>query len=168
MLLGGDEFRRTQRGNNNAYCQDNEISWYNWNALETHGDIHRFVQGMIDLRRAHPALRKAAFYTSEEIRWFNPAGDTPAWDDPDERRLACLILGEASEDADLYLIFNAAAEAATFALPDPPDGCCWRLVVDTSASTPEDFVDIGAARELDDPSRYKIGPRASAILVSKA
>mgnify|MGYP006284802535 CR=1 FL=1 len=168
MLLGGDEFRRTQRGNNNAYCQDNEISWYNWNALETHGDIHRFVQGMIDLRQAHPALRKAAFYTSEEIRWFSPAGDTPAWDDPDERRLACLILGEASEDADLYLIFNAAAEAATFALPDPPDGCCWRLVVDTGASTPEDFVDIGEARELDDPSRYKIGPRAGAILVSKA
>ncbi len=169
MLLGGDEFRRTQQGNNNAYCQDNEISWYNWDALETHGDIHRFVQGMIRFRQAHPALREAAFYTSEKIRWFSPAGDTPAWDDPDERRLACLILGDAleEEDADLYLIFNAAAEAATFALPDPPNGGRWRLVVDTGASTPEDFVDIGADRELDDSSSYQIGPRASAILVSR-
>jgi len=166
MLLGGDEFRRTQQGNNNAYCQDNEISWYNWRNLETHGDIHRFVQGMIRFRQAHPALRKAAFYTSEEIRWCDPAGETPAWDDPDERRLACLILSDRENAADLYLIFNAAAEAATFTLPDPPDGCCWRLVVDTSASPPEDFVNIGEERALTVPHSYTLGPRASAILIA--
>ena len=72
MLLGGDEFRRTQRGNNNAYCQDNEVSWYDWSLLEKHREIHRFTRGMIAFRRAHPVLRKETFYTDEDIKWFAP------------------------------------------------------------------------------------------------
>jgi pullulanase/glycogen debranching enzyme len=61
MLLGGDEFRRTQRGNNNAYCQDNEVSWFDWSLLEEHKEIQRFTRGMIAFRRAHPVLRKEEF-----------------------------------------------------------------------------------------------------------
>ena len=77
MLLGGDEFRRTQGGNNNAYCQDNETSWIDWNHLEQHQEIYRFAQGMIAFRRAHPILSKEQFYTDAEIQWFGPQGGLP-------------------------------------------------------------------------------------------
>ena len=73
MLLGGDEFRRTQGGNNNAYCQDNETSWIDWACQEQHGEIYRFARGMIAFRRAHPALSEEQFYTDAEIHWFSPA-----------------------------------------------------------------------------------------------
>ena len=102
MLLGGDEFRRTQRGNNNAWCQDNEISWFDWTYLEKHREIHRFVRGMIAFRRAHPVLSEEKFYTAAEIQWLNPAGDPPNWFDPKEKALACVIreqwTGFASHD----------------------------------------------------------------------
>jgi glycogen operon protein len=163
MLFGGDEFRRTQRGNNNAYCQDNEISWFDWTLLEEHREIYDFTQGMIAFRQAHPVLRKAAFYTQDDIRWYNPQGETPAWDAPQERRLACLIFGN---EADLYLMFNASTEAAIFALPDPPGGQQWRVAVDTSAPAPDDLFAPGEEKSLEDPSTYGMGPRASAILVA--
>ena len=75
MLLGGDEFRRTQGGNNNAYCQDNDTSWYDWSRLEQHQEIFRFTRGMIAFRRAHPVLSEEHFYTDAEIQWFGPQGD---------------------------------------------------------------------------------------------
>jgi glycogen operon protein len=76
MLLGGDESRRTQGGNNNAYCQDNETSWFDWTDFEQHQEIYRFACGMIAFRGAHPVLSKEQFYTDTEIRWLNPAVDT--------------------------------------------------------------------------------------------
>ncbi len=79
MLLGGDEFCRTQGGNNNAYCQDNETSWYDWSLLERHEDIFRFTRGMIAFRQAHPILSKEQFYTNAEIQWFSPQGGSPNW-----------------------------------------------------------------------------------------
>jgi hypothetical protein len=66
MPLGGDEFRRTQQGNNNAYCLDNEVSWYDWTLIGRHREIHRFTRGMIAFRRAHPSLQEA-FYTEADI-----------------------------------------------------------------------------------------------------
>ena len=82
MLLGGDEFRRTQGGNNNAYCQDNDTSWYDWRRLEQHQDIFRFARGLIAFRRTHPILSTERFYTDAEIQWFGPDGDVPRWSDP--------------------------------------------------------------------------------------
>ena len=94
MLLGGDEFRRSQGGNNNAYCQDNEISWVDWSLLQRNSEVFRFARGMFALRRAHPVLRREAFYTAEEIVWFDPSGKSPDWFDPRQRCLACLIRSE--------------------------------------------------------------------------
>ena len=90
MLLGGDEFRRTQQGNNNAYCQDNEINWYDWDYLNQHREIYLFTQKMIAFRQAHPALSKEQFYTDSEINWFNPQGGRPNWNDP-QRKSLCLF-----------------------------------------------------------------------------
>ena len=118
MLLGGDEFRRTQRGNNNAYCQDNEVSWFDWSLLEKHKEIQRFTRGMIAFRRAHPVLRTETFYTDKDIKWFAPNGATPDWMDPRQKSFACLILGKT--EPDLFLLFNADTTSVDFSIPVLP------------------------------------------------
>jgi isoamylase len=165
MLLGGDEFRRTQGGNNNAYCQDNEISWYDWSLLEKHREMHRFTRGMVAFRHAHPVLRKEAFYTDAEIQWFSPQGTPPDWLDAKEKRLACLILGQS--EPDIYLMFNASTEAVAFVLPPTPRGGKWHLAADTFRSAPQDLLEIGKEMVLDDQAVYQVGSRASVILLAR-
>jgi isoamylase len=138
MLLGGDEFRRTQRGNNNAYCQDNETSWYDWRLAISNADLIRFVKGVIALRKEHPVLSAERFYLSEEISWFGPEGEPPDWHGMDNR-LGCVIR-EDGANRKLCMLFNAAAVPTRFALPST-DGE-WRMLVDTSRSSPDDLPNI--------------------------
>jgi isoamylase len=142
MLLGGDEFRRTQKGNNNAYCQDNITSWYDWSCLERNREIFRFTRGMIAFRRAHPILCKEQFYTEAEIRWFGSRGGLPNWTEPKEKRFGCLI--HEDEQSALFLMFNAGVDALDFDLPPVSPGFRWRLAVDTSRETPQDLFTAGA------------------------
>jgi glycogen operon protein len=165
MLLGGDEFRRTQGGNNNAYCQDNETSWYDWRYLEQHREIFRFTRGMIAFRRAHPILTKEQFYTDAEIQWFSPQRGSPDWADPKCKKLACLI-HEDGQDR-LYLMFNAGTEDADFGLPPLPPGYCWRLAADTSRPAPKDLFTEGEETLLDNSTTYHVEARSSAILLAR-
>jgi glycogen operon protein len=165
MLLGGDEFRRTQRGNNNAYCQDNETSWCDWSSLDQHHDIYRFTRGMITFRRTHPILSTEHFYTDAEIHWFSPHGDLPHWTDPKEKQLACLI--HESEHQALYLMFNAGAESVAFHVPPMPNGARWHLAVDTYHEAPEDLFGAGDEPLLDQSQAYQVGPHSSAILLAR-
>jgi glycogen operon protein len=165
MLLGGDEFRRTQGGNNNAYCQDNETSWYDWSFLEKHAEIFRFTRGMIAFRRAHPILSKEQFYTDTETHWFGPHGGSPNWFDPREKQFACLI--HEDEQNALYLMFNAWAEAADFGLPLVLPGARWHLAVDTSREAPQDLFAVGEEPIWEDPHTYHLSPRSSAILLAR-
>ena len=164
MLLGGDEFRRTQRGNNNAYCQDNEVSWFDWSLLEKHKEIHRFARRMIAFRRAHHVLRKETFYKDEDIKWFAPNGATPQWSDPWQKSIACLILGQT--EPDLFLLFNADSQSADFYLPPLPAGKIWRLAVDTSLASPDDLPDSGKEPSLESQFGFRLEPRSSAILLT--
>ncbi|MGA2338645.1 MAG: glycogen debranching protein GlgX, partial [Terracidiphilus sp.] len=164
MLLGGDEFRRTQRGNNNAYCQDNEVSWFDWSLLEEHKQIHRFTRGMIAFRRAHPVLRKEKFYTDADIKWFGPNGGTPGWADQQQKSFACLILGQT--EPDLFLLFNADTRAVDFPIPALPAGKIWRLAVDTSRTAPDDLFDPGKEPSLQGQDGHRLEPRSSAILLT--
>ena len=141
MLLGGDEFRRTQGGNNNAYCQDNETSWYDWSHLDEHREIFNFTRGMIAFRSAHPVLSKEQFYTDAEIHWFGPRGELPNWLDPKEKQFACLI--HEDEQSALYVMFNAGGDAVDFSLPPAPSGVRWRLAVDTSHGASEGLFAVG-------------------------
>jgi isoamylase len=167
MLLGGDEFRRTQRGNNNAYCQDNEISWYDWSLLERNREIHSFCRGMIAFRRAHPVLRQESFYTADDLRWFNPGGAAPDWFNSKENTLGCLIFGRG--EPDLCLLFNAGVEPASFALPAPRIAqASWRLAADTFRDPPQDLFADGNEPVLDNQKLYRVSPRSSAILLSCA
>ncbi len=164
MLLGGDEFRRTQRGNNNAYCQDNETSWYDWSLVERHLEIHRFTRLMIAFRRAHPVLRREAFYGGRDVRWFNSEGAPPDWTDKEQRALGCLIFGRT--EPDLCLLFNAGTEPAAFALPAPVSGA-WHLAADTSLASPNDIRELGDESPVPNPAFYRLGPRASAVLLAR-
>ncbi|MEZ5364245.1 MAG: glycogen debranching protein GlgX [Bryobacterales bacterium] len=165
MMLGGDEFCRTQGGNNNAYCQDNETSWYDWHDLKKYADIFRFTCGMITFRRKHPVLSKEAFYTDAEAHWFGPNLHEPDWHDPKQKSLACLIQEDGPNR--LYLMFNAGAEAVDYALPPPPPGSSWRLAVDTSRDSPGDLCEPGAEAVLEDGQRFRLNGRSSAILLTR-
>ncbi|MGE0822428.1 MAG: glycogen debranching protein GlgX [Candidatus Binatia bacterium] len=165
MLLGGDEFRRTQRGNNNAYCQDNETSWYDWRSLEQHQEIYRFTAGVISFRRAHPILSTEQFYSDAEIHWFSPQGGLPNWTDPGAKQLACHIAeGEVNS---LYLMFNASTEAIDFVIPPAPYAAAWRAAIDTARAAPHDIFAAGAEPLCNDLPRYRLNPRSSAILVAR-
>ena len=165
MLLGGDEFRRTQGGNNNAYCQDNETSWYDWHCLEEHREIFRFTCAMIAFRRVHPILSKEQFYTDSEIHWFGPCGGLPNWTDPNAKQFACLI--DEDDQRALYLMFNAGADAVEFGLPSVPPESRWHVAVDTSREAPQDLFTAGAEMLWKDPHTYQLGPRSSAILLAR-
>ena len=165
MLLGGDEFRRTQGGNNNAYCQDNETSWHDWTRLERHKDVFRFTRGMIAFRRAHPILSEEHFYTDAEIHWFGPQGGLPNWAEPREKRLGCLI--QEDEQRALCLMFNAGADAVDFRLPAVPPGTRWHLAVDTSRAAPQDLFATGEEPPWEDPQAYHLSPRSSVILLAR-
>lgn len=165
MLLGGDEFRRTQCGNNNAYCQDNEISWHDWSDLKRHKEIYRFTRAMIAFRRAHPILSEEQFYTDTEIHWFSSRGGLPNWADPKEKTFACMI-HESHEDA-LYLMFNASSDSVTFALPSAPQNARWHLAFDTSREAPRDVFPAGEEPLLENPQAYLVSLHSSAILLAR-
>ncbi len=153
MLLGGDEFGRTQQGNNNAYCQDNEISWFDWERIGPEDrELIRFVARLIRLRKAHPVLRRTRFLHGEEtsadglkdITWFTPAGTEKT---PEEWRnvlARCIGLmlngragrhlsasGERARDDVLLILLNAYHEVVPFTLPTVPGGATWQRLLDT-------------------------------------
>jgi isoamylase len=161
MLQGGDEFRRTQGGNNNAYCQDNETSWYDWGDLQKHAQIHQFVKHMIALRQAHPILAREQFYANTDLTWSGPSQSPPQWNDSRAKAVACHIHDGASES--IFLMFNAGNERVTFHTPVAPDKCRWRLAMDTSHEEP-----IASMIEslVDSLQPYELEAHSSAILVA--
>jgi len=165
MLLGGDEFRRTQNGNNNAYCQDNETSWYDWDLLQQHKEIFNFTSGMIAFRQAHPILSKDEFYSDAQIQWFAPQGGLPNWSNPQEKQFACLVYEH--EGQALFLMFNAAAYVCDFHLPSKPEGTCWYLAADTSREASEDVFTPAQELLLGETSTFHVSAHSSAILVAR-
>jgi isoamylase len=164
MLVGGDEFRRTQRGNNNAYCQDNDTTWVDWSLAERHKEIVRFARGILALRRAHPVLCRETFYTDEDVQWFNPGGSSPDWFDPQQKCFASLMGGQGGSD--LYLMFNADTAPVAFVLPPSPRPRQWRLAADTSKEPPDDI--CGAGEEcVVNATTYLVESRSSVVLVTR-
>ena len=146
MLLGGDEIRRTQDGNNNAYNQDNATSWFDWTMVHANDEVLRYVRRMIAFRKAHSALRRSHFYRGEvnergvtDITWHGTRLGSPGFDDPQGRALACTIAGFGGE-ADLHVMMNMFWEPLDFEVPVDPRRT-WHIVVDTFAASPHDIVD---------------------------
>jgi isoamylase len=175
MLLAGDELGRSQQGNNNAYCQDNTISWVDWGLLETHRDLFRFVQMLIAFRRAHPVLRQREFlsgqprgaYRRPDVMWHGVRLGEPDWG-PQSRTLAMHLAGEhvPEPDCDIYLAANAWQEDLVFELPSPRPGIRWVQVIDTAAPSPRDISGPGAEAVLTSQSRINVRARSCVVLRS--
>ena len=179
MIAHGDELGRTQRGNNNVYCQDNELSWINWDLDEHDHKLLQFTRHLIHLRRDHPVMRRRRFLEGPaqrggeselgEIEWFTPAGThmtEEEWNQPWARSTMVFYNGDAIRepdangrrilDDDFLLLLNAAPEAVDFTLPDAKYGHTWHTVIDTAGD--------------DDRAEYHsgdivhVGPRTSLIL----
>jgi isoamylase len=177
MLLGGDEFSRTQRGNNNAYCQDSEISWFDWQAAARHADMQAFVRKAIALTRRFPILRRRSFLLGKDldadriadVTWFGADLGSPNWLDPELRTLCYQLDGgeEATGGRDylLFVILNAHWEPQPILLPKPRAGRRWLRVVDTSLPAGEDFADPGREVPIDPPDRYIASGRSTVLLL---
>jgi glycogen operon protein len=168
MLLGGDEFGRTQRGNNNAYCQDNETSWVDWRLLEANADLFRFAARLVRFRSAHPSLRRRTFFEDEAkppVAWHGVKLGEPDWDD--ESRCLGMHLLAARGDEPIYLFANAHWEARSFELPRLAAGRTWRRFVDTSLEPGEDALEPGTEAPLASPRSHVAGPRSVVVLVGR-
>jgi isoamylase len=168
MILMGDEVRRTQGGNNNAYCHDNEANWFDWTLLTKHADIHRFVRLLIarrsqrELEAGRQALSLAEMLHEATTAWHGVKLLQPDWS-PYSRSLA---FGAELRRAGmgLHLILNAYWEHLDFELPHEAIGEPWRRWIDTSLDTPEDIVDWTIAPALPDQRAYHVGPRSVVVL----
>ncbi|WP_296182010.1 glycogen debranching protein GlgX [Pseudomonas sp. UBA1879] len=173
MIVAGDEFARTQHGNNNAYCQDSEIGWVNWDWDEDGKALHDFVQRLIKLRMKYPILRRGRFLVGEyneelgvkDVTWLSPSGEemtTEQWEDANGRCLGMLIDGRAQEtgirrrgaDATMLLVVNSHHDGVNFTLPEVPEGVKWVNLVDTNQ--PESK---GKA-QFDFGTEYTVTPRS--------
>ena len=183
MLLAGDEMGRTQRGNNNAYCQDNEVSWVDWEAAGKQQDLIDFTCALSELRRAHPVFRRRRFFSGQapstgagrggpqDIVWLTPAGQQMTerdWHTGYARSLGVFLNGNAItepgprgdvvRDQSFLLLFNAHREPVTFTLPGRRLGDGWDILIDTAAGPG------GAAVTARPGARVELGGRSIMVL----
>jgi glycogen operon protein len=157
MMLAGDEFARTQRGNNNAYCQDNEISWVDWSLKDRNESLVRFVQKLTWMRHKYPILRRSRFLTGDyskdldvkDLTWINASGSemqAENWDDEGMRCFGMLIDGRAQPtgvrqrgtEATMLLVLNGHFDLVEFTLPSAPGGNTWTRLIDTNVPDDKD------------------------------
>ncbi len=157
MFVAGDEIGRTQRGNNNAYCQDNEISWVDFGGIETHAETFRWVKKLIRLRKSLPYYGRAHHYLGAdngfaslpEIRWFGTDGGNPDWNHPEGRFLSFIESGRhdrdraPSDEPDVLAIMNMGTRPVDYPMPAPFNGDVWVKVIDTSMPVVADLRGAG-------------------------
>ena len=173
MLSHGDELGRTQRGNNNAYCQDSELAWVDWELADEDRAFLDFARALLAIRRENSVFRRRRFFRGEaadpefdDVTWLGPDGRVAAgdvWQDPDRRCLGMLIAAGSAEVADeqgrpqraetVLLLVNAHEEVRAFALPKPPQPGSWQALVDTAPSAKSRIAD-----------RFELAPYSLALL----
>jgi glycogen operon protein len=178
MLTAGDEFLRTQQGNNNAYCQDNEISWIDWGLTEKNADMLAFCRKAIAFRKNHRSLQRKRFYQGldtsgtriPDIAWFGPDACEPDWDDQNLRTLCYQLNASRSipdpEDYLLFFIVNADPQAKTIHVPACERGH-WHRVIDTACVSPNDFLLPGTEQELKDDGCYQTAGHSVVVLIAQ-
>lgn len=148
MILAGDEVLRSQQGNNNCYCQDNDLSWFDWNLQEKNQEMFCFTKGMIQLRKRHPCLMQRQYLSGamndisnlQDIAWHGLQLNEPEWTDSSSRVLACTLSRVEPEEEDLHIIFNMSQNDLFMELPKLPEDA-WHLAVDTARSIEKDIVE---------------------------
>jgi glycogen operon protein len=181
MMTAGDEFARTQQGNNNAYAQDNEISWVDWSLRTKNDCLVRFVRKVIALRHRYPILRRNRFLNGEyieelgirDVTWINPQGvqmEVEHWQDPGLRCFGMLLDGRAQtsgirqrgKEATILIIFNGLAEDVKFTLPECPGATHWCLLMDTNDTDPKETPPCAVGED------YGVAERSVTLMVLQA
>jgi glycogen operon protein len=171
MILAGDEARRTQGGNNNAWNQDDETSWVDWTRLEANAPLTAFWRALIDFRKRNSALRRTTFFDGgqnergvPDVQWHGCLVGAPGWFDPSSRVLS-LTLGGVGDEPDIHVILNMDDQALDFELP-PVEGRGWMRAFDTTLAPPDDTSQPGQEPPVPDERAYSAGPRSAVVLVS--
>ena len=179
MMLGGDEFGRSQQGINNAYCQDNEISWFDWSLASRNSDLVEFFRKAIAFTRRFPVLQRRQFLLGKDLdadgipdlEWFAPDQGEPAWQDQNARTL-CYQLDSSEDGAQLdvdrlFFILNGHFEPQWVKLPPLGPSRGWYRAIDTSLPSGEDFMEPGQEVQLDPPDHYIANPRSTVVLLAR-
>ncbi len=179
MLLMGDEVGRSQNGNNNTYCHDSELTWFNWDLLHKNADLFRFFKHCIAFRHAHPVLRNRRHFWNQDyvgsgyadISWHGIQAWNADWSE-ESRTLAFMLCGkharEASiEDNYIYVAFNMHWHPHNFELPQLPDGKQWHVFVNTGCAAPGDVWKVGTEPQLTNQFNILLGDRSIVILLGK-
>ncbi len=170
MLLAGDEFGRTQQGNNNAYCQDNEISWVNWELASENKDLLRFFKELIHFRKQHKNLRRSRFRVEKikgrpEMSWHGLQVNQPDWS-AKSHTLAVLYLAQEQDANDIYILMNMDEKEQLFELPAAGNQRKWHLKFDTGQSAPDDAYETGKEMLVTDQQTLRLKAHSIAVLVS--
>jgi glycogen operon protein len=177
MLLAGDEFLRTQNGNNNAWCQDNEVSWVDWELADKNADFLRFVRELIVLRKRHPALRRRQFFRGAgpkgnlepDILWHGEKPKRPDFSE-ESRSIAFVLDGGQTgrePDRDFYVAYNALDQSVPFRIPASPSGNAWRRSIDTFLPTPMDIMENEDGPRVPFNSNYLVAPFTAVVLMAE-
>ena len=148
MILAGDEVLRSQQGNNNCYCQDNALSWFDWSLLEKNREMFCFTKGIIQLRKRHPCLMQRHYLSGavtdvsnlQDVAWHGRQLNKPQWADPSSRILGCTLSRVEPEEEDLHILFNMSDNDLSMELP-VLQGRTWHLAVDTACTVSQDIIE---------------------------
>ena len=168
MILMGDEVRRTQYGNNNAYCQNNELSWFDWSLLEKHSDIYRFVKYIIharlqrDVSKPEYSMRLNELLQKRLVNWHGVKLDKPDWSH--QSHSIAFTIQSLSGDVMWHYMLNANHEALEFELPQIKNALCWKRWIDTSLESPFDICYRNDA-SVTVNERYLVEPRSIVVLI---
>ena len=171
MILAGDEMSRTQQGNNNTYCQDNETGWIHWARLEENQNLFRFVKLLIAFRKSQPNLRRRTFFDDhaeikKEIQWHGRILNKPDWSNS-SHNLAFHLIANQNNPYDIYIISNTGTRKMKFQLPGLLQHKKWYQKCNTSKSFPDDIYIDGSEKQLDDQIFYFVEAHTTIILISK-
>jgi glycogen operon protein len=171
MFVAGDEVRNTQHGNNNAYCQDNQISWFDWTNPTKHADLFRFWRRMIEFRKKNSTFQQNAFFNGEvnkrglkDVTWHGTKLYSPGWGDSQARALGFTLAG-FDEDPDIHVMMNMYWEALEMDVPVIA-GRQWSRMVDTSLPSLSDIVDWGTEAVCAAPN-YRVSARSIVVLLNR-
>jgi glycogen operon protein len=175
MILMGDEAGRTQKGNNNSYCHDSELTWMDWTLVQQNADLFRFVKKLLTFRRTHAALRAKKFFQHSDylgvgvpdISFHGPRSFSPDTSE-DSRCIAWMLCGKYANPVheDIYVAVNSHWDSLTFQVPRSTNGAPWKVVVNTSKPAPEDIYDACCGPPIHDSEHVIVGGRSVMVLAA--
>ncbi|CDR34941.1 glycogen debranching protein GlgX [Criblamydia sequanensis] len=163
MLLMGDEYGHTRYGNNNSWCQDNDLNWFLWDELEAKKDYYRFYKGLISLRKKYPIFRMGRFLTNEDVDWHSKKPYFPNWEE-ETKFIACTFKDDRENGHYFYAAFNACETDTQAQLPQPPKGQRWYLIVNTANTSPDDLFDDDEKAPVLASNRFPVKRHSSILL----